>query len=218
MRIRKRGVIINGVKMNLKDREDRSIVGVCPMCMGSDIEDLYNPSQYIKEGEKCYRLEFGYGTRCAKGEHIIFEVLTESCFLESLEIDYENEDNSPDYSDYYATMYLHVKCFKNITWTTKKSKEPIYCGCCGEILVGMQNVVVADSPELIARITEGLEDAGEFIETLQPDLTPDYYMCASCIGQHFMCHSTIMDALESVSQIYKQESDSHPLDEIIDDD
>lgn len=217
MRIRKCGAIINGVKMNLKEREDRSIAGICPMCMSCD-GDTYSLSQYVKEGEKCYRVELGYARRSHDGGHIIFELLTESCFLEASVIDYECEFNSPDYSDYYASMYLHVKCFKNISWVSsvKKQKEPLFCGSCSSRIIGMQNVEVADNPALIGRITEGLDDSGEFIESIQPDLTPDYYMCLTCLEQHFMCSSTIMDSLEAVSQIYKQESDSHPSDEIID--
>jgi hypothetical protein len=202
--------------MKLKEREENGIVGVCPYCMESDRDD---PNSYIKEGEKCYRVEFGHTFRSKEGGHIIFESMTETCYFEYPCDNYDEDPHSTEFDDTYANMFIHADCFEGIKWgKNEKQKEPINCGVCGGKLIGFHNIAVGESPSMMARITQGYADLDDkkdpdFTEIVQPDLIPDRYLCLGCITQLFECHTTIMESLEFVEQVCKQECDKHEKDD-----
>jgi len=204
--------------MKCKDRKEKDIVGVCPHCM-DDTDNIYN---YIKDGEKCYRVEFGHTLRSKDGGHVIFDAMTEHCYFEYISAgNYEFDELEEDpfqYDDTYALMFLHVHCFETIKWGKyEKQKEPSNCSCCDTKIIGMHNIAVGETPDIMARVTLGyvdLDDKNEpiFTETVEADLTPDRYLCLQCMYEAFSCPSTIMEAQEQMDQLHKQRSDEHEKD------
>jgi hypothetical protein len=186
------------------------------------MESEDNIDAYIKDGEKCYRVEFGHTLRSKDGGHIIFDTMTEHCYFEYISegnYEFEELEEDPfDYDDTYALMFLHAQCFESIKWGKyEKQKEPIYCSTCDTKMIGMHNIAVGETPDVMARITPGyvdLDDKGEplFTEIVQADLIPDRYMCLQCMYEMFSCPATIMETLEATDQMYKQESDEHEKD------